>query len=125
MFENQIGELEMYEIKMDLVADWISIVKEVFRSGGIVLEDGLTNDDIAEIYFLQSLPEEEALPLAQETLKKLQDMEQVIQAHMDSTIVPDIRQRTGYEGNQFHFSWVFDQGEHIVETYSEYRIPLA
>lgn len=115
----------MYQIEMNLVADWISIVKEVFRGGGIVLEDGLTTEDIAEIYFLQSLPEEEAIPLAHETLKKLTEMEQIIHTHMDSTIIPDIRARTGYEGNQFHFSWVFDQGEHIVETYSEYRIPLA
>ena len=115
----------MYEIEMDLVADWISIVKEVFRGGGIVLEDGLTVEDIAQIYFMQSLPDEEAIALAHETLQKLQDMEQVIQAHLETTIVPDIRQRTSYEGNTFHFSWVFDQGEHIVETHSEYRIPLA
>ena len=115
----------MYDIEMDLVADWISVVKEVFRGGGIVLEDGLTVEDIAQIYFLQSLPEEEANALAHETLQKLQDMEQVIQTHLETTIVPDIRQRTNYEGNKFHFSWIFDQGEHIVETYSEYRIPLA
>lgn len=115
----------MYEIEMDLVGDWLSIVKEVFRGSGIVLEDGLTAEDVAEIYFLQSLPQEEAIPLAQETLKRLQEMELVITQHMDSTIVPDIRNRTAYTGNQFHFSWVFDQGEHIVETYSEYRIPLG
>lgn len=115
----------MYNIEMDLIADWVSIVKEVFRGGGIVLEDGLTTEDIAEIYFLQTLPEEEAIPLAHETLKRLKDMEQIIVANMDTVIVPDIRNRTGYEGNEFHFSWVFDQGEHIVETYSEYRIPLT
>jgi len=115
----------MYSIEMDLVADWVSIVKEVFRGGGIVLEDGLTTTDIAEIYFLQTLPEEEAVPLAHETLKRLKEMEQIIESNMDTVIVPDIRNRTGYEGNQFHFSWVFDQGEHIVETYSEYRIPLT
>jgi len=115
----------MYNIEMDLVADWVSIVREVFRGGGIVLEDGLTTEDIAEIYFLQTLPEEEAVPLAHETLKRLKEMEQIIIANMDTVIVPDIRNRTGYEGNEFHFSWVFDQGEHIVETHSEYRIPLT
>jgi len=115
----------MYDIKMDLVADWISIVKEVFRGAGIVLEDGLTEEDIAQIYFLQSLPEEEALPLASETLARLKEMENIIVSNMDTVIVPDIRQRTGYEGNAFHFSWVFDQGEHIIETNSEYRIPLS
>ncbi|GIP16299.1 hypothetical protein J40TS1_19410 [Paenibacillus montaniterrae] len=114
----------MYDIQMDLVADWVSIVKEVFRGSGIVLEDGLTEDDIAEIYFLQSLPEQEALPLAKETLRRLREMEETIVANMDTLIVPDIRKRTGYEGNTFHFSWVYDQGEHIVETCSEYRIPL-
>lgn len=115
----------MYDIQMDLVADWISIVKEVFRGGGIVLEDGLTEEDIAQIYFLQSLPEEEALPLAAETLSKLREMETIIEANMDTVIVPDIRQKTGYEGDKFHFSWAFEQGEHIVETFSEYRIPLG
>lgn len=115
----------MHEIEMDLVGDWISIVKEVFRGSGIVLEDELTTEDIAEIYFLQSLPEAEALPLAHETLKRLKEMEEIITANMDTVILPDIRTRTGYTGNQFHFSWVFDQGEHIVETYSEYRIPLG
>lgn len=115
----------MYDIKIDLVADWISIVKEVFRGGGIVLEDGLTEDDIAEIYFLQSLPEEEAIPLAKETLHRLKEMEQTIINNMDTLIIPDIRTRTGYEGNSFHFSWAYDQGEHIIETCSEYRIPLA
>src|SRR5690606_30082340 len=115
----------MYNIEIDLVADWVSIVKEVFRGSGIVLEDGLTTEDIAEIYFAQSLPEEEAVSLAHETLKRLKEMEQIIAANMDEVIVPDIRNRTGYEGDTFHFSWVFDQGEHIVETYSEYRIPLT
>ncbi|MFC6333620.1 hypothetical protein ACFP56_13410 [Paenibacillus septentrionalis] len=114
----------MYDIEIDLVADWVSIVREVFRGSGIVLEDGLTDEDIAEIYFLQSMPEEEALPLAHETLKRLKEMEQIIESNMDTVIVPDIRMRTGYEGNSFHFSWVFDQGEHIIETHSEYRIPL-
>lgn len=115
----------MYDIQMDLVGDWISIVKEVFRGGGIVLEDGLTEEDIAQLYFLQTLPEEEAHPLAAETLARLKEMEDIILANMDSVIVPDIRQRTGYEGHAFHFSWVFEQGEHIVETHSEYRIPLG
>lgn len=115
----------MYQIEMDLVSDWVSIVKEVFRGSGIVLEDGLTEEDVAQIYFLQTLPEDQAIQLANETLNKLREMEGIIHSHMDSTIVPDIRQRTGYEGNQFHFSWVYDQGEHIVETYSEYRIPLG
>lgn len=114
----------MYDIEMNLIADWVSIVKEVFRGSGIVLEDGLTEQDIAEIYFLQSLPEQEALPLAAETLRRLSEMEETILNNMDNLIVPDIRSRTGYEGNRFHFSWAYDQGEHIVETYSEYRIPL-
>lgn len=115
----------MVKVTMDLVADWVSIVKEVFRGSGIVLEDGLTDDDIAQIYFLQSLPDDEALQLAEETIKRLRDMEAIIYENMDHVIIPDIRNRTQYQGDEFHFSWVYEQGEHIVETYSEYRIPLA
>lgn len=114
----------MYDIKMDLVTDWINVVKEVFRGSGIVLEEGLTVEDIAEIYFLQSEPEETAIPLAKETLRRLREMEDTIKNNMATVIVPDIRKRTGYQGNSFHFSWVYDRGEHIIESLSEYRIPL-
>ncbi|RIX60383.1 hypothetical protein D3P08_02125 [Paenibacillus nanensis] len=114
----------MYEITMDLVADWVNTVKEVLRGSGYPLEDGLPNEEIALRYFLHSQPEERAQELATDTLGKLREMEEIIISHMDSTIVPDIRMRTKYQGNAFHFSWVYNQGEHIIELNSEYRIPL-
>lgn len=114
----------MYEITMDLVTDWINTVKEVLNNSGYVLEDGLSHEEIALRYFLHSQPEDVASALAVDTLRKLREMEEIIISHMDSTIVPDIRTRTRYEGNAFQFSWVYNEGEHIIELNSEYRIPL-
>ncbi|MBH5318884.1 hypothetical protein I6N90_13855 [Paenibacillus sp. GSMTC-2017] len=114
----------MYEITIDLVNDWINTVKEVLRGSGYTLEDGLTNEEIALRYFLHSQPEEQALELATDTMNRLREMQEIVISHIESTIVPDIRSRTKYEGNVFQFNWVYDQGEHIVELNSEYRIPL-
>lgn len=114
----------MYEITMDLVSDWVNTVKEVQNGAGFPVEDGLSTEEIALRYFLHSQPEETAQALAADTLRKLREMEEIIISHMDSTIVPDIRTRTKYQGNAFHFSWVYNQGEHIIELNSEYRIPL-
>lgn len=114
----------MYEITMNLVDDWVNTVKEVLRGAGYDLEEGLPTDEIALRYFLHSQPEDVARSLAADTVGKLKEMEEIIISHMDSTIVPDIRTRTKYEGNAFHFCWVYNQGEHIIELNSEYRIPL-
>lgn len=114
----------MYEITMDLTSDWIKTVKEVLRGAGYEMEEGLPAGEIAEHYFRLSLPDDEAAGLAAETLRRLKEMESIIIEHMNSTIVPDIRQRTKYEGDKFHFSWVYNEGEHIVELHSEYRIPI-
>ncbi|REK74967.1 hypothetical protein [Paenibacillus paeoniae] len=114
----------MYEITMDLVSDWINTVKEVLSNSGYTLEDGLSQEEIALRYFLHSQPEDVAETLAVDTLNKLREMEEIVISHMNSTIVPDIRTRTRYEGDTFHFSWVYNEGEHIIELNSEYRIPL-
>ncbi|MFD0590109.1 hypothetical protein ACFQZE_19180 [Paenibacillus sp. GCM10027627] len=114
----------MYEITIDLVTDWTNTAKEVLRGSGYVVEDGATSEEVALQYFLHSQPEEQALALASETIRRLKEMEEIVISHMSSTIVPDIQSRTNYQGNSFHFSWVYDQGEHIVELNSEYRIPL-
>ncbi|WP_168121480.1 hypothetical protein [Paenibacillus sp. HB172176] len=114
----------MYEITMNLVDDWIKVVKEVFRGSGTPLEDGLSEEETALIYFRQTLEEEAAHDMATRTLERLREMEATIISHMDSIIVPDIRKRTKYVGDSFEFCWVFNQGEHIVELNSEYRIPL-
>lgn len=114
----------MYEITMDLASDWVKTAKEVLNGTGCRLEDGLSDKEIALRYFLHSQPEDIARTLAADTLHKLSEMEEIIISHMDSTIVPDIRSRTKYQGNTFHFSWVYQEGEHIIELHSEYRIPL-
>ncbi|MHA6482590.1 hypothetical protein ACX1C1_11890 [Paenibacillus sp. strain BS8-2] len=116
--------MTMYEITMDLRNDWIKTVKEVLRGAGYEMEDGLPASEVAEHYFRLSLPDDKAAELASETLRRLQEMESIIIDHMNSTIVPDIRERTQYQGNEFHFSWVYNQGEHIIELNSEYRIPI-
>lgn len=114
----------MYEIAIDLVTDWVNTVKEVLNGSGYTLEEGLSNEEIAVHYFLHSQSDDVAQALAMDTLRKLREMEEIIIGHMDSTIVPDIRSRTKYQGNAFHFSWVYNEGEHIIELNSEYRIPL-
>ncbi len=114
----------MYEITMNLVDDWVNTVKEVLRGAGYALEEDLSVDEIALRYFLHSQSEDTARQLAADTIGKLKEMEEIIISHMDSTIVPDIRTRTQYKGNAFHFCWVYNQGEHIIELNSEYRIPL-
>lgn len=114
----------MYEITMDLTSDWIKTVKEVLRGSGYTVEDDSSHEDIALRYFLHSQPQDAAQKLAADTLGKLKEMEEIIISHMDSTIVPDIRSRTRYEGDAFHFCWVYNEGEHIIELNSEYRIPL-
>lgn len=114
----------MYEITIDLINDWADTAKEVLKGSGYALEEGLSSEEVALRYFLHSQPEEQARELAVETLRRLREMEEIIISHMDSTIVPDIRSRTKYVGDAFHFSWVYNQGEHIIELNSEYRIPL-
>ncbi|GKU78124.1 hypothetical protein [Paenibacillus sp. L3-i20] len=114
----------MYEITIDLVNDWVNTAKEVLRGSGYTLTEGLSNEAIALQYFLHSQPEEQARELANDTMSRLSEMEGIIISHIESTIVPDIRSRTKYEGNVFHFSWVYSEGEHIIELNSEYRIPL-
>jgi hypothetical protein len=116
--------MTMYEITMDLTSDWIKTVREVLRGAGYELEEGLPAGEIAEHYFRLSLPDDKAAELAEETMRRLKEMESIIIEHMNTTIVPDIRQRTKYQGDVFHFSWVYNQGEHIVELNSEYRIPI-
>ncbi len=113
-----------YAVMMDLVADWAKTAKEVLEGAGALPADDSSSEEIALAYFRISLEEEEAQAAVQDTLARLAQMEDTIYEHLSSVIVPDIRQRTKYEGNEFHFCWVFNQGEHIVELKSEYRIPL-
>ena len=114
----------MYKVTMDLIGDWTKTVKEIVQSAGGTLAGESTSEDIALRYFLLTKPEEQAHRAAEAELTRLREMEQTISDHLESMIVPDIRKRTNYNGDEFHFCWVYNQGEHIVELNSEYRIPL-
>ncbi|WP_127530473.1 hypothetical protein [Paenibacillus kobensis] len=117
--------LSPYEVTIDLYRDWLNTVKEVFRGSGVEFTESVTDDDLAIAYFEQtSKSEEEAEKLSVDNEQRLFAIQQTILERLEDVIVPDIRKRTGYEGNQFHFQWVFQQGEHIVEQCSKYRIPL-
>lgn len=115
----------MYKVTMNLVNDWTKTVKEVLEGSGIPVEKEDDAAALTALYYLQTMPEQQAKAEADHTLQRLREMEATIREHLDSTIVPDIRKRTGYEGMSFHFCWVYNQGEHIVELESEYRIPLS
>ncbi|MFD0960772.1 hypothetical protein [Paenibacillus chungangensis] len=114
----------MFDVKMDLIEDWIKTVKEVFRGSGYPLEDGISEEELALLYYEQTLEGEQAQQAAAATLTRLRELEAAIRDNLSAVIVPDIRKRTGYKGDLFHFCWVYNQGEHIIEMESEYRIPL-
>ncbi len=114
----------MYEITMNLTSDWIKTATEVLKGSGRIVEDSMSDDQVAKLYFGLTLSDEQTVELASETLARLKEIETTIWNHMDDVIVPDIRTRTRYEGNTFQFFWVYNQGEHIIEMNSEYRIPL-
>lgn len=114
----------MYEVTMDLTADWLKTVREIVRSIGDAQLGEAADEELAIHYFQLTMPAEQAQAAAKDALLRLREMDAMIRSHLESTIVPDIRKRTGYKGNKFHFCWVYNQGEHIVELESEYRIPL-
>lgn len=114
----------MYDITMDLTGDWIRTVKEIVQSAGESLEGEHSEKELALRYFQLTMSAEEAEAAANAALLRLQELEIIIRNNLEATILPDIRKRTSYEGNAFHFCWVYNQGEHIVELKSEYRIPL-
>lgn len=114
------------EIIINLYDDWLETVKQVFRGAGHPLPDDLTPDQVALAYFLQTAASnEEALRQRDENEARLNDMQQKLVDHFETIVLPDLRARTGYEGHEFVFKWVYGQGgEHIVEERSSYRIPL-
>lgn len=114
----------MYEVTIDLYRDWIETVKEIFRGSGHPLPDEWTFTQIAEAYYKLSWPADQVPGLAADNEKRLQEIQRTIESNLDQVIVPDIRKRTGYDGQRFKFKWIYQQGEHIIEEYSEYRIPL-
>lgn len=116
----------MSRVKIDLFGDWIETVREIFRGSGFPFEPGTPDAVVGQTYYRQSADtDEEARRLSEENESRLRSMQATILEHLDGVIVPDIRARTGYEGDDFEFKWVYQQGEHIVETFSKYRIPLG
>lgn len=114
-----------HEVTIHLYKDWVDTAREVFRGSGHPLEPQLTDDEIAYQYFrLQTETDEAAKEMSLRNRERIEGMEQTIMDHLDSAIIPDIRARTGYGGEQFIFRWVYSSGEHIIEEHSEYRIPL-
>lgn len=115
----------MSEVTMNLYGDWIRTVKEIFRNSGYPFEPGTPDAVVAQTYYRQtSDTDEQALERCSANEQRLRGYEQTIRDNLDSVIVPDIRKRTGYEGDRFEFQWVYMQGENIIELNSEYRIPL-
>jgi hypothetical protein len=115
----------MYDITIDLYKNWIDTVKEVFRGSGHPLPGDLSDTEVAIQYFRQTAQsDEEAAEQQKLNEERLRSMQQTILDHFESVVLPDIRTRTRYRGDRFCFQWVFNNGEHIVEEYSSYRIPL-
>jgi hypothetical protein len=115
----------MANVTIDLYADWLNTVKEVFRGSGFPLPDDLSEQEIGLAYYIQTaVSENDAETLRAANEKRLRDIERTIQDNLETIIVPDIRKRTGYSENRFKFKWVYAGGEHIVEECSSYRIPL-
>lgn len=113
-----------YDISIDLYADWIKTVRDLFRMNGQELPDDISHEEVSLRYFLQNSKAEQAEEASRDNKQRFEDLQQKLLDHMESVIVPDIRKRTGYQGDSFQFHWVYYEGEHIIEQCSEYRIPL-
>ncbi|MCM3628850.1 hypothetical protein M3194_16015 [Paenibacillus glycanilyticus] len=115
----------MHDITIDLYRNWIDTVKEVFRGSGNPLPGDLSDTEVAIRYFRQTAPsDEEAAAQQQQNEERLRGLQQTIMDNFETVILPDIRNRTRYKGDRFCFQWVYNNGEHIIEEYSSYRIPL-
>jgi hypothetical protein len=114
----------VYEVTIDLYKDWIHTIKDYFKMKGQPLPEDLSADEMSLRYFEQHASSEEAKVLSKQNKERFQTLEQQILQNLEAIIVPDIRKRTGYQGHELKFSWVYNQGEHIIEHCSEYRIPL-
>ena len=88
-----------HEITINLYADWLETVKQVFRGSGQPLPEDLTPDQVALAYFLQTAPsKEEALRQRDANEARLTDMQQKLLDNFEAVVLPDLRGRTGYEG---------------------------
>jgi len=110
---------------MDLYRDWNETVKEIFRGSGYPLPDDMDEKTIGVVYFMQTAQkEEEAEQMRAANEERIRGLQTTITEHFEAVILPDIRSRTGYEGEEFSFKWIYQNGEHIIEEHSSYRIPI-
>lgn len=114
----------MPKVHINLYEDWLLTVRDMFRSLGKPLSEYMSDDDVALKYFLQHAPYEQARLQRDTNRERFRMIQETITTHLHSMIIPDIRKRTGYLGDSFAFHWVYAEGEHIIEKFSEYRIPL-
>lgn len=114
----------MIDVHMNLYEDWLKTVRDIFRGSGQPLPDDMSDEEVALQYFLQQSPYEQARLQRDVNIERFRMIQETIENHLESMIIPDIRKRTGYTGDRFSFHWVYAEGEHIVETCSEYRISL-
>lgn len=115
----------MSDIQMDLYSDWLNTVKEIFRGSGHPLPEHIGDNETALAYFMQTAETElEAEQQCASNKERILGLQKVIADNFEAVILPDIRSRTGYLGDQFSFKWVYNKGEHIIEEHSSYRIPL-
>lgn len=116
----------MATIQIQLYEDWLRTVRTMFSGSGQPLPEDLEDHQVALAYFLQTASgEKEAREQAEANERRLYTLQQTIEENFEQVIKPDIRLRTGYAEDRFRFEWVYQQGEHIVERYSSYRIPLG
>ncbi|MDQ8737322.1 hypothetical protein [Paenibacillus sp. LHD-38] len=115
----------MNGMEINLYQDWIDTVKEIFRGSGVPFHEGISDSEVALAYFMQTAQStEEAETLQEQNRERLDSLQQIILENFQTVILPDIRARTNYLGDDFVFKWVYNKGEHIVEQHSSYRIPL-
>lgn len=115
----------MYDVEINLYGDWIRTVREVFQGSGHPLPEEWSDEEVGLQYYLQTAKDaEEAEMRRAGNEARLLGMQNTLLRNLNETIVPDIRERTGYQGDRFRFKWVYYQGEHIIEECSSYRIPL-
>lgn len=117
--------ITMSDIQMDMYSDWLNTVKEIFRGSGHPLPEHIGDNQTALAYFMQTAETElEAEQQCASNKERILGLQKVIADNFEAVILPDIRSRTGYLGDRFSFKWVYNKGEHIIEEYSSYRIPL-
>ncbi|WP_010273170.1 hypothetical protein [Paenibacillus senegalensis] len=114
------------EIEMDLYKDWLNTVREIFRGSDIPLPEHWDDAQIGKAYYMQTSSSEQMAEERRDANEaRIRHLQQTLLENMEQIVLPDIRSRTGYSGNRLRFRWVYAQGEHIVEEYSQYRIPLG